>query len=41
MINPVSPLGDIPPGQGSALGENADHITYPSAGAKIGVLAGM
>ena len=41
MIIPVLPLGDIPPGHGSAPGEKADQITYPSAGARIGVPAGI
>ena len=38
---PVSPLGSMPPGQGSAPGENADQTTYPSAAAYMGVFIGM
>ena len=38
---PVSPFGSIPPGHGSAPGENADQSTYPLAGARTGVPAGI
>ena len=41
MIVPWSPLGSIPPGQGSAGSVNEAQITYPFAGARIGVSKGI